>query len=204
MSSGVKSLDLFSNFVPEGTELYCYGLWREYDFTFKIHKPRKTKLGDFRFRKGKTIITVNNNLNRYAFLLTYLHEVAHLVTYKKFGVSVLPHGVEWKEEFKMLMFPVFEVQVLPHDVEIAAKAYMHNPKASSCADTNLLLVLASYDKDKEGLLRLSEIPTGERFVFQEKEYLKEAKRRTRSLCLELSSKRKYLIAEVAEVKRPLN
>ena len=50
---------------------------------FKISKPRKTKLGDFRIDPGKKLptITVNGNLNEYSFLVTTIHEFAHLHTF---------------------------------------------------------------------------------------------------------------------------
>lgn len=57
--------------------------WIDYfQCEFKISKSRATKLGDYRhpFRGVGHKISVNNNLNAYAFLVTTVHEFAHLLT----------------------------------------------------------------------------------------------------------------------------
>ena len=51
----------------------------EYDCQLKIVKARKTKLGDYKFIKGRHFITINENLNQYSFLITLTHEIAHLI-----------------------------------------------------------------------------------------------------------------------------
>ncbi|WP_332912412.1 SprT-like domain-containing protein [Algoriphagus boritolerans] len=77
-------------------------------FSFQVQKPRSSKLGDFRYRKDRKIqtITINSDLNPFQFLLTFIHEVAHLHTFEKFGNSLTPHGNEWKKEFQSLMSPL--------------------------------------------------------------------------------------------------
>ena len=67
----------------------------------KITKPRKSKLGDFRILiNGRGQISVNENLNRYAFLITITHELAHAFVWKRYKTRVMPHGKEWKSTFK--------------------------------------------------------------------------------------------------------
>ena len=76
-----------------------------YNCQLKIKKPRLTKLGDYRCpQNGKGhIISINNNLNPYAFLITLTHEIAHMMVWEKHQNKVLPHGSEWKEMFQKLM-----------------------------------------------------------------------------------------------------
>ena len=59
---------------------------------------RNSRYGDYTApRNGQNhLITVNHNLNKYAFLITLVHEVAHLVTYNNHRHRVSPHGGEWK------------------------------------------------------------------------------------------------------------
>ena len=63
----------------------------------RVSKPRKTKLGDYR-RPGRPHqphrISINGNLNPYAFLITLLHEWAHLEIYQEYKGKVAPHGPE--------------------------------------------------------------------------------------------------------------
>ncbi|HEX2607969.1 MAG TPA: SprT-like domain-containing protein, partial [Flavisolibacter sp.] len=72
---------------------------------FKVHltiaKERKSILGDYRHRTGNQNhrISINGNLNTYAFLITLLHELAHLLQFEKYGNRVAAHGKEWKNLF---------------------------------------------------------------------------------------------------------
>ena len=71
------------NFVPAPslTLLNKYiDLWK---VNIVITRKRNTKHGDFRaLPEGEHLITVNQMPNPYRFLITTLHEIAHLVTYK--------------------------------------------------------------------------------------------------------------------------
>ena len=66
-----------------------------------------------RDRAGKKPLYIYNDLNQYAFLITYLHEVAHLITYQKHKNKVAPHGKEWKNDFKIVLLPILNPQVFP-------------------------------------------------------------------------------------------
>lgn len=97
------------------------------------------------------------------------------------------------------MLPMLNDQVFPDDVLRVLASHMKNPKASSTSDNKLYLVLRRYDQSPEGTL-LRELDSGVTFLFNKKIYRKIEKRRTRSLCVELNSNRKYLISETAPVK----
>ena len=74
----------------------------EYDnLTVLVKNERKTRHGDYRkLPNGKHQITINNNLNKYRFLITLVHEVAHFEAYKNYGRLIKPHGLEWKRTFQ--------------------------------------------------------------------------------------------------------
>ena len=181
---------------------YCVRLYTYFGFEFKIKKSRQTKLGDYRYspQTKKHTITINNDLNPYAFLVTYLHEVAHLVTFDDHGRRAAPHGLEWKQNFKKVAQPVLHGEVFPQPVLIALTNYFKNPKAASCSDPVLYNILRQFDGPSE-LIALSQVGNGEVFDFQGKHYLKLEKKRTRSVCQEVKTKRKYLISEIARVKK---
>ncbi|MEQ8238892.1 MAG: hypothetical protein RIA69_06750, partial [Cyclobacteriaceae bacterium] len=150
------------------------------------------------FRTGSHTITINNDLNPYAFLVTYLHEVAHLVTFNEYKGKVNPHGVEWKNNFVKVVRPVLNEETFPPKVLLALKNYFKDPKASSCSDPLLYNVLKQFDKPSDKVF-LSRLTYGDVFLFNERKFKKLEKKRTRSVCMEIPSNRKYLIAEIAEV-----
>ena len=192
---------IFVKHLPEYSVEYCYQLWVTLDFVFNITRKRNSKLGDYRYDPAtkQHAISVNNNLNKYSFLITYIHEVAHLTTREKHPSRVLPHGNQWKQEFRRLLLPMLNDKVFPDDVLRILAHHMKNPKASSTSDKNLYLVLRKYDDHSSETL-LGELESGTTFLFNQKIYRKLEKRRTRSLCLDVNSDRKYLISETAPVK----
>lgn len=192
------------NHVPENVVHYCYDLWIQYPFHFKITRSRKSRYGDFRYSPGNKLstITVNHDLNKYAFLITYIHEIAHLLTFRKYGSKVAPHGSEWKSNFRALLLPICNDLVFPPEILTPLRKYMTNPKASSCGDPELYKALRSFDNlhTNKDLIHLSELEDGVTFLFKKRTFMKEQKRRTRSLCQEVSTGKKYLIPDIALVE----
>ncbi len=188
--------------MPGPAAQYCLKLYNYYGFEFRIKKARQTKLGDYRFDPAikKHVITINNDLNPYAFLITYLHEVAHLITYDEYGRSVNPHGDEWKNNFRKVSQPVLSSNVFPEPVYHTFKNYLKNPKAASCSDPVLHNLLKKFDRPN-GKVMLSSLHVGDSFVFNSKAFRYLEKKRTRILAQDLNSKRKYMISQLAEVKK---
>lgn len=179
---------------------YCYALWENLGFQFKIARKRRSKYGDYRFdprTQGHTI-TVNHDLNVYAFLVTYIHEVAHLITKQTYPDGFAPHGGEWKHEFKKLMLPMLREDIFPMDILSPLAQHMKNPKATSTSDKALYVALRARDNNKTGVL-LSEIEVDTKFLFNGKIYIKLEVRRTRSLCKLAKTDKKYLISDAATV-----
>jgi hypothetical protein len=185
--------------VPASTLDYCFALWRSSPFELKITRTRQTKVGDFTSRRDirHPKITLNHDLNPYLFLVTYIHEVAHLYVYLKHGNRVDPHGTEWKNAFKHLMSPILKESVFPTELFYILQNHMGNPKASSFADSDLTRAFRLFDKNASQFACLSDLPEGSIFLFQHRYFKKGKLKRTRILCSEVNSKRNYLIpAEV--------
>jgi SprT protein len=181
--------------VPLPALEYCYKLWHETPFQLKITRTRQTKVGDFTSKRSiaHPRITLNNELNPFLFLITYIHEVAHLRVHLHYGNRVDPHGDEWKIIFGKLMQPMLDPIVFPDDILNELKRHMVNPKASSFGDTALTKVLRLYDKNAANYATLSDIPEGSLFHFQGRFFKKGKIRRTRVLCHEVKTKRHYLV-----------
>ncbi|MDX2362158.1 MAG: sprT domain-containing protein [Crocinitomicaceae bacterium] len=169
--------------------------------TFKVVKPRKTKLGDFRAgRYGeKHQITINGNLNKFSFLITTVHEFAHLITFNDFGPRVKAHGPEWKKIYSDLLLPYVESGLLPKDIEDNLMNSLINVKASSCSDINLQRVLIKYDKPTNGTVPLEALEKNSTFALNGRQFTKGILRRTRFLCTEEKTNKQYLVNALAQV-----
>ncbi len=194
--------DALKSKVPLHSLAYCYELWERYPFKLKITKSRKSKLGDYRFDSILKIhqISVNGDLNPYAFLITFIHEVAHLLVKLNNRRQLPPHGVVWKTTFKAVFQPLLNGQVFPEQVLSPLLKYMKNPKASSYADQNLMMALRNYDLNKINRPVLGDLEIGDTFKINNRVFKKGETKRTRVLCQEVKSRRKYLIPKIAEVE----
>ena len=77
-----------------------------------------------------------------------MHELAHLLTFEKWGNKVAAHGREWKTTFGQLLAQFLSHNVFPEDIKQVLLQSLHNPAASSCADEALLRTLRNYDEQK--------------------------------------------------------
>lgn len=192
---------ILADYIPQQAIDYVIELFEKYPVQMVITRERQTKHGDFRYQTGRTPkITVNHNLNSYAFLITLIHEMAHYTTFQQYKRSVLPHGNEWKNEFRMLMLPLLNNAVFPDELLSILAQHLRNPKASSNSDAALFFALKKYDAFRQGSF-LNELSLGEKFVFQNRTFVVEEKRRTRYLCMDTLSKKKYLIHQNAEIEK---
>src|SRR5690606_13417989 len=104
--------------------------------------------------------------NPYAFLITLMHELAHLITWVKYKDTVKPHGQEWKSEFKQTLGPFLRRNVFPEDVARAVQNYLANPAAATCRDIHLSKALARYDRNNHPDVKLlDDVPLHGRFVY---------------------------------------
>jgi hypothetical protein len=109
--------------LPESTHGYVAGLLAAHPVDVRLSRPRRTKLGDHRAPtalRRRHRISVNEDLNPYAFLTTLLHEIAHAATWESHRARirrVRPHGSEWKAEFERILQPVVAGGMLPDDID---------------------------------------------------------------------------------------
>ncbi len=188
----------YQPYIPEKSITLVQDLIDEYGINLKIVNQRQTKHGDFRkLPNGKFQITINNNLNPHQFLLTLVHEIAHHVTFTKYG-RVRPHGKEWKQTFQHLMLPFLQSEIYPNEMLIPLANYLKNPKASTDSDVKLSLALKN-NQAETGKKFIFELSFGTVFLFKNKLYKRGDKRKTRYECLQLKTNRLYLFNQNAEV-----
>ena len=197
-----KKVEILSKYVPS-TAAPLIANWIDfYRCDFKISKSRNSKFGDYRppQRGHGHKISVNYNLNVYAFLVTTVHEFAHLVTWEEFKQSVKPHGTEWKQNFRQMMQPFFALDVFPFEVKKAVQNYLENPAASSCSDLSLFKALKAFDEKPVGSLTVEQLQENQIFCLKNgRTFRKLSKIRKRHRCVEVKSGLIYLFSPIAEV-----
>lgn len=196
-------LHQLKNYLPDGSFEAVSHYLLHYKVQLTITRERKSVLGDYRnAHVGKNHrISVNGNLNSYAFLITLLHELAHLFTFERYGHRVQAHGQEWKNEFSKILAQFLSKHIFPADIQATLLKTLQNPAASSCADTALLRVLHQYDAKKEGIILIETLPAGAQFSIKGgRVFIKQERVRKRFKCKELATGKIYLFSPVYEVQ----
>ena len=195
-------LELQTYLPATGFEEVLYYL-QHHKVHLTISRKRQSILGDYRHAHSDKNhrISVNGNLNKYAFLITLLHELAHLFTYEKFGHRVQAHGREWKDEFGKILAKFLLKKVFPPDIAKALLHTLQNPAASSCGDEKLLRVLHKYDEKTDGLHLVEQLPDGALFVIKGGRIFKKGEKiRKRYKCAEVKTGKFYLFSAMYEVQ----
>jgi len=197
-------INLLEQFLPEGTYKKIAFFFRDYPIHLSITHDRLTVLGDYRNpARGEKVhrISINGSLNPYSFLITLLHELAHMLTFIKYQHRVQPHGAEWKDSFGTLLSRFMGKGVFPGDVEEALQNSLNKITASTCSDPNLYRALKKYDRKKKMMRLVEDIPFNQNFQTQDgRVFQKVEKLRTRFRCKEVDTGYIYLFPAVAEVK----
>lgn len=196
-----RNFEYLRPYMPEETLDYVKSLLTNHTAIIKVVKGRNSKLGDFRpVPKGQIpTITLNNNLNPLSFLITFLHEWAHLLIDEQYGRTVKPHGKEWKSYYQMLMVPVLEIESLPKDFKSVLHQHIKKPKASALGDPILAKYLKQFDAFQG--LHVEDISPGGHFKLKNGMVLEKGeKRRTRYLCTDPKSKKQFTVHALAEVE----
>ena len=193
--------DTLARYLPEHAVKPVFELIVANQVHLKIVHERQTRHGVYRRAlTGKHEITVNASLNQYKFLITLIHEIAHLVAFAKFGRNIKPHGEEWKITFQRLMVPFIRPEIFPHHLLPLLARHFRNPSASSDTDTTLSLALKQFDQQNDKNY-VFEIPYGSVFrISNGKIFKKIAVRTKRFECLEISTGKTYLFNPNAEVE----
>ena len=201
-----EELRILKRYFPEAAIPMVAEAYSQSRFNLRFKRPRASKLGDFRAPrsdKGLCTITLNQDLNPYQMLVTFVHELAHYIVYVNHPKKHLePHGMEWKQTFTQLLLPYLKPEIFPDDIIIALKRHLQHIKASSTADQNLAKVMKRYDANPSGekALTVDDLPEGAVFQLGNgMTFKKGPKRRTRYQCECLDNGRTYSVSGLAEV-----
>jgi hypothetical protein len=204
MAKQESPLQALTAYLPEGSFQMVEKYLLDHHVHLTITRSRSTLLGDYRpANRGRNHrISVNGDLNRYAFLITLLHELAHLLTFMQHGNAVAAHGREWKSMFGSILAKFISAGIFPAPIRAALDASLDNPAASSCADVELMRVLRTYDPIRPGKCLVEELMPGTRFrITGGRVFRRGDVQRKRIRCIEEPSGRIYLFSPVYEVEK---
>lgn len=203
MSKKEAPLEAIKKYIPAAAAQLILDYLNQYKVHLTITRERKTVLGDYRHATTyKTHrISVNGNLNKYSFLITLVHELAHLITFMQYRHRVEPHGREWKHIYAMLLKDFLVKEIFPDDILHALKQSMHDLPASSCSDEKLMRILRNYDRVEEGMVMVEQVGEGKIFEVGKGQMFKKGKKlRKRYQCVEVATGKLYLFSPIYEVR----
>lgn len=188
-------------YIPLAAKADVEKLLKTRSFCLKITQARKTKRGDFRLTQPIPTITINNNLSKEQFLITLVHEIAHLHVYYQYK-NAKPHGKEWKQCFKYLMLPFLNPSVFDDNLLRHLAKHFKNPKATTDSDIELSIALKEKNNIKDiNKCFIFDLEPESLFQLNNRVFKVLNKKRTRFLCLEIKTKNKFLINGGAQVQR---
>jgi len=192
--------DSLYQYLPPESVSGVHQLLQQDAVTVQIKKERKTRHGDYRLlSNGQHQITINANLNPFKFLITLVHEIAHLRAYKVYGKTIKPHGKEWKNTFQRLMLPFINPLVFPEELLSQVARHFKNPRASSDTDEALALALKKYNPQTDKSF-VKDLALGDTFrLYNGRTFKRGNRRRKRIECLEIATGNLYLFNPLAEV-----
>jgi hypothetical protein len=202
-----KNYDLRASltpFIPEKSLDEVVVLLQKYPIHLGLMAPRSGRYGDYHSpqKKGEFHkITVNGDLNKFAFLMTFLHEYAHLLVFVNFGPRAQAHGNEWKSSFRQLLHHFIQLEIFPNDIRFALQNYMKKVPASTASDPQLMRVLERYNtrKSPENEMTVEQLPQKARFSYNGELFEKGERLRKNFICTRLSNGAKYRFSPVAKV-----
>ena len=195
-------LATLDSYLPAGSYHAVMQYLQHYKVHLTVTRERRSVLGDYRFAvHGKNHrISVNGNLNSFAFLITLLHELAHLIAFAKYGNRIASHGKEWKLVYGEILRQFLLLDIFPGDIAMEIKTTMHSPAAGSCAEDGLIRVLRKYDQKQDQKKLVEEIDVNGSFQTDDGRIFKRGDQlRKRIRCLELKTGKIYLFSPVYEV-----
>ncbi len=198
-----QPMQTLTGFLPENSYPQVADYLHRYKVHLTISKARRSVLGDYRNAHADKNhrISVNGNLNPYSFLITLLHELAHLLTFERYKHQVAAHGTEWKIIYGGLLATFIEHNIFPDDIKTALLQSLQNPAAGSCAETDLMRALCHYDAPKQDVFLLEQLPENTIFVTQDgRQFVKGNRLRKRYRCREIKTGALYLFSPIYEVK----
>jgi hypothetical protein len=189
-------------FFPPEALAFVFNIFDKESFSLKVTPPRESKKGDYRPptpQRRLPLITVNGDLPPYEFLVVYLHEVAHYMTYKEYKKNITPHGKEWKNQYRQLFQKLFSAVALPEEVKSAFETHLKHVKSSSVLDVTLNVLFRKYDTKNSNEVFVKELQLNDLFLYQKEVFRFDGMIRTRARCIKIRNNSLWVLGAHAKV-----
>ncbi len=201
-----KDIKALENFIPANCFDDIFNYLHQYKIQLSVTPQRKSIHGNYQhnFITKENKISVNGTLNPYAFLVTLIHEIAHCICMNDYGRKVSPHGKEWQAIYAKLLLQFTAKNIFPEDIQHHLQKTIKSPKASSCADPSLEKVLAKYNKNAhtQNIEYVEDLAINDLFATPDNRIFRcLEKRRTRYLCEEVQTKKRYLFPGIYQIQK---
>lgn len=191
-----------SDYLPDAAVDMAASWFDSNHVILRVTRNRSSKLGDFRGAPSgmPSYISVNHNLNKYSFLITLLHEMAHADVHFRYTRRVKPHGKIWKAAYQQIAVPYLQADIFPDNLKKVYGNYLSNPQASSTSYLPLASLLKEYDNNS-GEITVSMLQPGSLFEHSNGKIFKVIEKlRKRYRCFCFDNKKTYLFSPIAVIK----
>ena len=187
--------------IPGNSLETVTGWLDQYPVALTVSRKRNSKMGDYRppAKNARHRISVNGDLHPYAFLVTLVHELAHLVIWEKYKRRARPHGEQWKAQFRVMLQRLWEEEIFEDGVSDIVNDFSSGKISYRMFNLRFEKLVHQMSPDEEESL-LGDLPQDAVFsIHNGRRFIKQEKVRTRFRCKDLKNGRIYLISPLAKV-----
>lgn len=177
--------------------------WLQHQFELVITRPRKSRYGTCIKRGNHFTITLNANLTKPHFIITYLHEVAHLIDQKDRKRPARAHGPSWQRIYRELIEVGLSLDAFPYQIVKPLKASLANVKSATGLNEALAIALGMHQEGEaptEGTILLKELKAGDVFIYGDRHYVLLTNLRSTMECQEANTGQLVRIRKTVAVK----
>lgn len=193
------SIETLKKYLPENTLPFLKNWFGPYFIHIKITRERNSKLGDYRkLRDNSHEITINSTLEPQLFFFVLTHELAHMLSFEKFGHRIAPHGSEWKQTFRNML--VESISIYHQDLQKIILDFAKSPKANFMASPDLVRYFRLKD-NSGGHVFVEELEPHNEFIYNKQRYILIEKLKKNYLCRNLDNGKTYSFRGLASVQK---